>query len=94
MRSAASIAAGVLGWSVDRRSGMFGILAAITGAVFAWLGGRADSRFGPKPVIAVCVLVLTAVALAVVFISREQVFGLAVGPDSRLPDVASMFWAR
>jgi UMF1 family MFS transporter len=80
-------AAGVLGWSVTQ-VGVFGILAAITGAIFAWLGGRADSRFGPRPVIAACVLVLTGVALAVVFISREQVFGLPVGPESRLPDIA------
>ena len=41
-------AAGVLGWSVTQ-IGVFGILAAVTGAIFAWLGGRADSRFGPKP---------------------------------------------
>ncbi len=80
-------AAGVLGWSVTQ-VGVFGILAAVTGAVFAWLGGRADSLFGPRPVIAVCILVLTAVAVGVVFISREQVFGLTVGPESRLPDIA------
>jgi UMF1 family MFS transporter len=80
-------AAGVLGWSVTQ-VGVFGILAAVTGALFAWLGGRADSRFGPRPVIATCVLVLTAVAVGVVFISRERVFGMAVGPDSRLPDFA------
>jgi UMF1 family MFS transporter len=80
-------AAGVLGWSVVE-VGLFGILAAVTGAIFAWLGGKADSRFGPRPVIALCVLVLTAVALAVVFVSRERVFGLAVGPDSRVPDLA------
>jgi UMF1 family MFS transporter len=77
----------VLGWSVTQ-VGVFGILAAVTGAVFAWLGGRADSLFGPRPVIAVCILVLTAVAVGVVFISREQVFGLTVGPESRLPDIA------
>ena len=80
-------AAGVLGWSVVE-VGVFGIIGAVTGAVFAWLGGKADSRFGPRPVIAVSVLVLTAVALAVVFVSRERVFGMAVGPESRLPDLA------
>ncbi len=80
-------AAGVLGWSVTQ-VGIFGILAAVTGAVFAWLGGKADSRFGPRPVIFVCILVLTAVAFAVVQISREEVFGIAVGPQSRLPDIA------
>jgi UMF1 family MFS transporter len=80
-------AVGVLGWTVTD-VGIFGILAAITGAIFAWLGGRADSRFGPKPVLVVCVLVLTLVAIGVVFVSREAVFGIAVGPDSALPDIA------
>ena len=80
-------AAGVLGWSVTQ-VGIFGILAAITGAVFCWIGGRADSRYGPRPVIVVNVLVLTLVAIGVVFISREAVFGVAVGPDSTLPDLA------
>jgi MFS transporter, UMF1 family len=80
-------AAGVLGWSVVD-VGIFGILAIITGAIFAWLGGRADSSFGPKPVIIACVLLLTLVAIAIVFISRESVFGIAVSPDSSLPDQA------
>jgi UMF1 family MFS transporter len=80
-------AAGVLGWSVVD-VGIFGILAIITGAIFAWLGGRADSTFGPKPVIIACVLLLTLVAVAIVFVSRESVFGIAVSPDSSLPDQA------
>jgi MFS transporter, UMF1 family len=80
-------AAGVLQWSVID-VGVFGILAAVTGAVFAWLGGKADSRFGPKPVILFNVVVLALVALGIVFISREMVFGVAVGSESRLPDIA------
>jgi UMF1 family MFS transporter len=80
-------AAGVLGWGVTD-VGVFGILAAITGAVFAWAGGRADSRFGPRPVVAACLLVLAAAALGIAFVSREAVFGLAVLPESRLPDLA------
>lgn len=79
-------AAGVLGWSIVD-VGIFGILAAVTGAIFAWLGGKADTRFGPKPVIVVCVLVLTGVAVSVVFVSRVSVFGLPVAPDSALPDI-------
>ena len=31
-------------------TGIFGILAIISGAIFAWIGGRADSALGPKPV--------------------------------------------
>ncbi|KPA20395.1 Vacuole effluxer Atg22 like protein [Shimia sp. SK013] len=80
-------AAGVLEWSVID-VGIFGILAIISGAVFAWLGGRADTRFGPKPVITVCIWVLCGVAISIVFISRESVFGIAVGPESTLPDRA------
>lgn len=80
-------AAGVLGWEVVE-VGLFGILAAVTGAGFAWIGGRADERFGPMPVIRACVVVLALVALGVALVSREAVFGLPVGPESRLPDAA------
>ncbi len=79
-------AAGVLGWSVTN-VGIFGIIAALTGAIFAFLGGKMDSRIGPKPVIILNVVLLTLVAVAVVFVSRESVFGVPVGPDSSLPDV-------
>ena len=79
-------AAGVLGWSaVD--VGIFGIIAIITGAIFAWLGGRADSAFGPKPVLTVAILVLTFVAISIVFVSRDSVFGIPVAEGSRLPDI-------
>ncbi|WP_372834117.1 MFS transporter, partial [Puniceibacterium confluentis] len=80
-------AAGVLGWSVVD-VGIFGILAIIAGALFAWLGGMADARFGPKPVITACILVLTGVAIAIVLISRDSVLGIAVAPGSKLPDIA------
>ena len=80
-------AAGVLGWSVVD-VGIFGILAIVTGALFCWLGGRADSALGPKPVIRASILTLTGVAIAIVFVSRESVFGLPVAEGSRLPDIA------
>jgi UMF1 family MFS transporter len=80
-------AAGVLNWSITQ-IGIFGILGTITGALFAWLGGKADDRFGPKSVIIFNVVLLTAVVVGVVFISRSAVFGIAVGPDSTLPDIA------
>lgn len=80
-------AAGVLGWSVVD-VGVFGILAIVSGAVFAWLGGMADVRFGPKNVITVCVLILTFVAISIVMISRESVYGITVAPGSNLPDIA------
>lgn len=80
-------AAGVLGWSVPS-IGQFAILAIVSGAVFAVLGGRLDQRFGPRPVIAVCIVILTAVAVAIVFVSRESVFGMPVAEGSALPDIA------
>lgn len=80
-------AAGVLDWSVVD-TGIFGIIAIITGAVFAMIGGRADQAFGPKPVITSCILVLSFVAISIVFISRDSVYGIVVGPGSSLPDIA------
>jgi UMF1 family MFS transporter len=80
-------AAGVLDWSVPD-IGKFAILAIVAGAVFAFVGGRMDSRFGPRPVISISIVVLTIVAIAIVFVSRESVFGMAVAPDSNLPDIA------
>jgi MFS transporter, UMF1 family len=80
-------AAGVLGWSVQN-VGIFGIIAIIAGAVAAWLGGMADARFGPKPVIVVCILVLTAVGVSIVLISRESMFGVPLAEGSSLPDMA------
>jgi UMF1 family MFS transporter len=80
-------AAGVLGWSVQN-VGIFGIIAIIAGALAAWMGGMADSRFGPKPVIVSCILALTAVGVAIVLISRESMFGIPLAEGSSLPDIA------
>ncbi len=80
-------AAGVLDWSVQN-VGVFGIIAIIAGALAAWLGGIADSRFGPKPVIVTCILALTAVGVGIVLISRESMFGIALAEGSPLPDIA------
>ncbi|WP_292290826.1 MFS transporter [Marivita sp.] len=80
-------AAGVLGWNVQN-VGIFGILAIISGALAAWLGGMADSRFGPKPVITTSILVLTAVGVSIVMISRDSMFGVPVAEGSALPDIA------
>ena len=79
-------AAGVLEWSVVD-TGVFGILAIIAGALFAWIGGFADARFGPKAVITTSILVLTFVAISIIFVSRESVYGIPVDRASILPDV-------
>ena len=78
---------GVLGWSVVD-VGVFGILAAITGAIFAWAGGFMDQRMGPKPVIFTGIFVLLLVSVSVTLISRESVFGMPVEASSNLPDIA------
>ncbi len=80
-------AAGVLGWSVIDL-GVFGILAVVTAAVFAWIGGHADSRVGPKPVIVVCLVALAGLATSVVFLSRDAILGIPVPPGSAAPDIA------
>ena len=79
-------AVGVLDWSVVQ-VGVFGIVAAITGALFAWVGGFADRAFGPKPLLVICIVVLTLVAIVVVTVSRTSVLGIAVGEGSGLPDL-------
>ena len=85
----AIFAAGVLDWSVVQ-TGTFGILAVVTGALFAWIGGRADERFGPMPVIVICTTTLMLTVIATIFVSRETVFGLPQAPDSSLPDTVFM----
>lgn len=80
-------AAGVLGWGVTD-VGLFGIVAALSAALFAWVGGRADQRFGPKPVISVSLGVLTLATLAIAFVGREAIFFLPLTLESQLPDIA------
>ena len=77
-------AAGVLGLSVVQ-VGVFGIIAAATGAVGAWTGGRADNRYGPRPILFVSIIILIFVCVIVVMTSREAVLGMAIPPDSTLP---------
>ena len=80
-------AVGVLGWTVVD-VGVFGILAAVTGAIFAWLGGRMDRARGPKPVIILCVIALLLATVLVVTISPTMVFLLPVPEGSALPSIA------
>ena len=80
-------AIGVLGWSITQL-GVFGIAGVLSAAVASWLGGRADHAYGPKPVIAGCIVILTAVSVTVVATTREAIFGIAVPPGSVAPDFA------
>lgn len=82
-------AAGVLSWSITQ-IGLFGILANVTGALGAWLGGRMDRRFGPKLVVSVSILVLTLCALLVISTTREELLFMPISGAgaSSLPDIA------
>ena len=79
-------AAIVLGWTTIN-IGIFGIVAAIAAAIFTWIGGLADARFGPKPVIRVCVWLLIAVSVVIVGMSRAQIFGVPLPEGSTVPDI-------
>ncbi|EAQ24322.1 MFS transporter [Roseovarius sp. 217] len=76
----------VLNWSITS-VGVFGIIGAIAGAVFSWVGGKADKRFGPKPVIKVAIWALMAVCVIVVGMDRSQILGVPLADGSKLPDV-------
>lgn len=76
----------VLKWSIVS-VGIFGIIGAISAALFSWAGGRLDARFGPKPVITVAIWGLIAVCVTVVSMDRTQLFGLPLAEGSRLPDM-------
>jgi len=79
-------AAGVLGWPIVQ-IGIFGILANLTGAIGAGLGGVADKRFGPNPVIAASAIILTLCCIAVISTTPGEVLFMPVGAASGLPDI-------
>ena len=76
----------VLGWEVTQ-IGVFGIVGAVTAALATWAGGRLDARFGPKPVVTACILILTAVCAVLVGMDRTGLYGFAFAPDSQAPDI-------
>ncbi|MEP2029633.1 MAG: MFS transporter [Paracoccaceae bacterium] len=76
----------VLNWTIIQ-IGVFGIVGAITAAVVTFVGGRADRAFGPRPVIITTIWVLIAVCSVIVGMSRDQIFGVQLAPNSTLPDV-------
>lgn len=79
-------AAGVLGWSIVQ-IGVFGIIAAAVGALGCWVGGKFDSRLGPKPVIVAAIGLLIAVCTIIVGTDRSMVLFMPVAPGSTLPDI-------
>ena len=79
-------ALGVLGWSI-MQIGIFGILAALSGTVFCWVGGRIDRRTGPKPVIMGCCLILIATACLILSLTPNSLLGIPLPAGSEIPDV-------
>ena len=78
-------AVGVLEWSIVQ-VGVFGVASLICGTACAWLGGFADRKWGPKPVIAAASLALILVCFIIFTTSRTMVMFIPVSPDSTLPD--------
>jgi len=78
-------AASVLGWPVIL-SGIFGIVAALAATVICWIGGRADRRWGPKPVTIFCTVILIFVCAVIVGMKRSAIMGIPLPEGSHLPD--------
>ena len=76
----------VLGWSITQ-IGVFGILGALTAMLASWVGGRLDRAFGPKPVILGAILVLIAVCIVIVGLTRESIFGIPLESASNTADI-------
>ncbi|WP_299949299.1 MFS transporter [uncultured Ruegeria sp.] len=80
-------AALVLEWDLVK-IGVFGIVSVLASAIFAWVGGKMDRKYGPKPVILIAIWVLIFVCLTVVTMDRTQIYGIALPEGSGLPDMA------
>ena len=79
-------AAGVLGWRTADL-GVFALIALVFGAIGAFAGGRADSAFGPKVVVIVCICVLTLISVLTIMTTRTHVYLVPVTEGSSLPDI-------
>ena len=80
-------AKGALDWSqMDLL--IFGIVAAIAGALGAWIGGWVDGRKGSMPVVTFSIITLLLVTVAVLTITKDSVLMMPVAEGSSLPTVA------
>ena len=77
---------GVLNWSIID-IGVFGILAAISGAVFCWVGGRVDRAIGPMPVIVTCCVILILTACMIISLTPTSAFWIPLAEGSNLPNI-------
>lgn len=78
----------VLDWEVTQ-IGVFGVVAAIGAAIFSYIGGFADRRFGPKPVVTFAIIVLIFVSLTIINITPDTIYGVPVA--SGTPDLVFIF---
>jgi len=78
----------VLNWEIAQ-IGAFGVVAAIGASIFSYLGGFADRRFGPKPVIIAAIVMLMLISFTLINLAPGFVFGIDVG-TSNLPDLIFM----
>ena len=79
----------VLNWEVAQ-IGAFGVVAAIGACIFSYIGGFADRRFGPKPVIITAIWVLMLVCFTIINLTPDSVFGIAMPEGSNLPNLIFM----
>lgn len=77
---------GVLDWSITL-IGIFGVISAITAAIFAYIGGILDHKFGPKPILIGTILSLIVVCVIVVSMTRASLFGFSFAAQSNMPDI-------
>ncbi|QQA42930.1 MFS transporter [Pelagovum pacificum] len=75
----------VLDWTLIQIA-IFGIIGAVTAGIATWVGGQLDARYGPRPVIVGCILILIVVCTVIVGMTREMVFGFPLAEGSTLPD--------
>ena len=79
----------VLNWELTAL-GIFGIASIITAALFCWVGAKIDDYTGPKALIIISNWCLIAVCITLVFMTRNQIFGIPLPEGSNLPDI--LFW--
>lgn len=77
-------AAGVLGMSIIQ-IGIFGILAAFTGAIGAFTGGRLDAKFGPRPVVFWSCWLLVAASTIIVSTTPEKILFFIPATAGNMP---------
>src|SRR5229473_2766963 len=74
-------AAGTFGWGTIQ-IGAFGILLTITGSIGAFVGGKLDDRYGPKPVILGSLVILIVSAAAILTIDPDRIGLMPVTPPA------------